>query len=93
MHTAVGTSSAIGAAIAVAGTIGFMVSGWGLPNLPPGSIGYVNLVAFVFIGIAAYLCAPIGAALAHQLNQRALKLVFAAFMAFVGMSLIWTALA
>jgi uncharacterized membrane protein YfcA len=93
MHTAVGTSSAIGVAIAVAGTIGFMISGWGIPTLPPGSIGYVNLIAFVFIAVTAYFCAPIGAALAHRMNQRALKLVFAAFMVFVGLSLIWKALA
>jgi uncharacterized membrane protein YfcA len=91
MHTAVGTSSAIGVAIAVAGTIGFAVSGWGLAGLPPLSVGYVNLIAFVFIAVTAYLAAPLGAALAHRLNQRALKLVFAAFMAFVGLSMIWKA--
>ena len=93
MHTAVGTSSAIGVAIAVAGTIGYMISGWGVPGLPPLSIGYVNLIALVFIGVAAYFCAPIGAALAHRLPQRGLKLVFAAFMLFVGLGMIWKAVA
>ncbi len=93
MHTAVGTSSAIGVAIAVAGTIGFMISGWGVDGLPPFSVGYVNVVAFVFIAVTAYLAAPLGAALAHRLNQRALKLVFAGFMAFVGLSMIWKAMA
>ena len=93
MHTAVGTSSAIGVAIAVAGTLGFMVSGWGVAGLPPLSVGYVNALAFVFIAATAYLAAPLGAALAHRLNQRALKLVFAAFMAFVGAGMIWKALA
>lgn len=93
MHTAVGTSSAIGVAIAIAGTIGYAVSGWGVAGLPPLSIGYVNLIAFVFIAITAYLAAPLGAGLAHKLNQRALKLVFAAFMLFVGVSMIWKAIA
>jgi uncharacterized membrane protein YfcA len=93
MHTAVGTSSAIGVAIAVAGTIGYVVSGWGVPGLPPLSIGYVNLIAMVLIGVAAYFCAPMGAALAHRLPQRGLKLVFAAFMLFVGISMIWKAVA
>lgn len=93
MHTAVGTSAAIGVAIAVAGTIGFAISGWGVAGLPPLSLGYVNLVAFVFIAVTAYLSAPLGAALAHRLNQRALKLVFAGFMVFVGLSMIWKAIA
>jgi uncharacterized membrane protein YfcA len=93
MHTAVGTSSAIGVAIAVAGTIGFTISGWGVDGLPPLSVGFVNLLAFVLIGVAAYFCAPIGAGLAHRMNQRALKLAFAAFMAFVGISMIWKAVA
>jgi len=93
MHTAVGTSSAIGVAIAVAGTIGYMISGWGVAGLPPMSIGYVNVVAFVFIAITAFFSAPIGASLAHRLNQRALKLVFVAFMTFVGLNMIWKAIA
>jgi uncharacterized membrane protein YfcA len=93
MHTAVGTSAAIGVAIAVAGTIGFMISGWGVPGLPPFSLGYVNVVAFAFIAVTAYLSAPLGAALAHRLNQRALKLVFAGFMIFVGLGMIWKAVA
>lgn len=93
MHTAVGTSAAIGVAIAVAGTIGFMISGWGLPGLPPLSLGYVNLIAFVLIAVTAYFAAPLGAALAHRLNQRALKLVFAGFMLLVGLSMIWKAVA
>ena len=45
-----GTSAAIGVAIAVAGTIGFIVSGWGDDGLPPLCLGYVNLVAFVLVG-------------------------------------------
>ena len=93
MHTSVGTSAAIGVAIAIAGTIGFMISGWGVAGLPPLSVGYVNVVAFLFIAVTAYLAAPLGASLAHRLNQRALKLVFAAFMAFVGLSMIWKAIA
>jgi uncharacterized membrane protein YfcA len=89
----VGTGAAIGVFIAVGGTIGFIVSGWTETGMPPLSLGYVNLIAFVFIAVTAYYAAPLGAALAHRLNQRALKLVFAAFMAFVGLSLIWKALA
>jgi uncharacterized membrane protein YfcA len=93
MHTAVGTGAAIGVFIAIAGTVGFLISGWGVEGLPPLSLGYVNLIAFAFIAVTAYVAAPLGAALAHRLQQRTLKLVFAAFLVLVGINMIWKAIA
>src|SRR5690349_16796013 len=69
MHRAVGTGAAIGIFIALGGTIGFVISGWGEPGLPPLSLGYVNLVAFALVGGFSVLTAPLGAALAHRLDQ------------------------
>lgn len=89
MHKAVGTSAAIGVAIAISGTAGFLISGWGVDNLPPLSIGYVNLVALALVGVLAALCAPIGAALAHRMEQKTLKYVFAAFLVLVGANMLW----
>ena len=93
MHKAVGTGAAIGVFIAISGSIGFIASGWGVKDLPPLSLGYVNLVAQVLVGGLAALTAPLGAALAHRLNQRTLKLVFAAFLVAVGLNMIWKAVA
>lgn len=92
MHKAVGTSAAIGVAIAISGTAGFLISGWGVDNLPPLSIGYVNLVALALVGVLAALCAPIGAALAHRMEQKTLKYVFAAFLVLVGANMLWKVL-
>lgn len=93
MHQAVGTGAAIGVFIAVSGTIGFVISGWGAAGLPPLSLGYVNLVALVLIGVIATLTAPLGAALAHRLQQKTLKIVFALFLVVVGLNMIWKAIA
>jgi uncharacterized membrane protein YfcA len=93
MHRAVGTGAAIGVFIAIGGTIGFVVSGWGEAGLPPLSLGYVNLIAFALVGGFAALCAPLGAALAHRLDQKTLKIVFAVFLVVVGANMIWKALA
>lgn len=93
MHKAVGTGAAIGVFIAIGGTIGFIVSGWGEPGLPPLSLGYVNLIAFAFVGGFAALTAPAGVALAHRLDQKTLKYVFAVFLVVVGVNMIWKALA
>jgi uncharacterized protein len=89
MHKAVGTSAAIGVAIAVSGTAGFLISGWGVDDLPPFSIGYINVLAFFLVAILAAVCAPLGAALAHRLNQQTLKYIFAAFLVAVGLNMLW----
>jgi uncharacterized protein len=93
MHQAVGTGAAIGVFIAISGTIGFVVSGWGAADLPPLSLGYVNLVALALIGLLATLTAPLGAALAHRLQQKTLKRVFALFLVAVGLNMLWQAFA
>ncbi|HWA19416.1 MAG TPA: sulfite exporter TauE/SafE family protein [Devosia sp.] len=93
MHTAVGTGAAIGVFIAIGGTIGFIVSGWGVSGLPPFSLGYVNLIGFVLVGGFAALTAPLGVAIAHRLDQRTLKYVFAVFLVVVGLNMIWKAVA
>lgn len=89
MHKAVGTGAAIGVFIALSGTLGFVISGWSAEGRPPLSLGYINIPALVLIGVTAALCAPLGAALAHRLKQRTLKLAFAAFLTFVGLNMLW----
>lgn len=93
MHRAVGTSAAIGVAIALSGTLGFIISGWGIDDLPPLSFGYINLIALLIVGSMAALCAPIGAAMAHRLDQKALKYVFAGFLTLVGLNMLWKVIA
>lgn len=92
MHKAVGTGAAIGVFIALSGTAGFIISGWDVAGRPPLSLGYINLVALVLVGATAALCAPIGAALAHRMQQRTLKIAFAVFLAFLGLNMIWKAI-
>jgi uncharacterized protein len=92
MHRAVGTSAAIGVAIAVAGTVGYIVSGWGVTGVPPLSLGFINLPALVLIAVLAAVFAPLGAALAHRLDQKTLKYVFAVFLVLVGMNMLWKVL-
>ncbi|MBJ3778329.1 sulfite exporter TauE/SafE family protein [Acuticoccus sp. 2012] len=81
IRRAVGTASAIGLIIAIPGAIGFAVAGWGEPGLPPGSIGYVNLIGFVMIAPLSMLLAPVGAKLAHTIPNVWLSRTFAVFLA------------
>jgi uncharacterized membrane protein YfcA len=77
MLQAIGTAAIVGFPIALAGGIGFIVSGWGQSGLPPHSIGYVYLPAVLGITLASVLTAPVGAAVAHRLPTKQLKRVFA----------------
>ena len=93
MHRAVGTGAAIGVFIALSGTLGFVISGWSVAGRPPLSLGFINIPALLLIGLTATLCAPLGAAIAHRLQQRTLKLAFAAFLTFVGLNMLWKVVA
>jgi len=77
IHNAVGTSSALGFPIALAGTLGYVWAGIGMPQMPAGSVGYIYLPALVIISIASMAMAPLGARTAHRMDIRPLKKVFA----------------
>ena len=89
IHRAVGTAAAMGLLIAVPGTLGFIWSGLGVSGLPPFSLGYVSLPAVLLIVPATYLFAPLGATLAHTLNQKYLRLAFAVFLALTAIRMLW----
>ena len=89
IHRAVGTAAGLGMVIAIPGVIGFMVGGWNATGLPPASIGYVNWLGFLLIVPATVIAVPLGARLAHSLDPRPLRRVFAAFLAFTATRMLW----
>ena len=80
IHKAIGTAAALGLFIAVPATLGLAFSGFNIPNRPPMSIGYVNLIAFFIMFPLTVFFAPVGVKLAHKINQRALKSIFGIFL-------------
>lgn len=80
IRRAVGTSAAIGFFIGVPGAITYALTGWGQENLPPFSIGYVNLLLLVFLVPLTTTFARVGVALAHSIAQRRLRLLFGIFL-------------
>ena len=92
IHRAVGTAALFGLAISLPGTVGFMISGLDDPRLPPGSIGYVNLIGFALISPMTFLAAPLGADIAHRLSRRHLSLLFGLFLVIVAVRMFYRAL-
>lgn len=88
MRQAVATSAACGLPIALGGAAGFAGTGWGEPNLPDYTLGYLYLPALVSVVIASVAFAPLGARLAHSIPAAALKRFFALFLAILGIRML-----
>ena len=80
IHKAVATSAALGFPIALAGTVGYISAGWGLPQMPTGALGYLYWPGLVCISLGSMLTAPFGARAAHRMDIAPLKKVFAVFL-------------
>ncbi len=87
MHRAVGSASALGLVIAFPASLGFMIIGWGLDGLPPFSLGYVNVLAWVCIIPVSVFSAPVGAWVAHKVSVSKLKFIFAIFVLIVALNM------
>ena len=90
IHNAVATAA--GVIIPVPSTIGFLLSGWGDASAPPYTIGRVNLIAFGVIVSMTLLTAPLGVKLAHMMNPKPLKRVFAVFIILMALNMLRKAL-
>ena len=88
MREAVGTSAACGLPTALAGTIGFMISGWNHPELPPWTSGYVFWPAVLAVAITSAMLAPVGAMLAYRLPAKVLRRLFAILLGLMAVRLL-----
>ena len=88
LRNAVATSSATGLPIAVAGAVGFVLTGWNEPDLPAWSTGYLYWPALAGIAAASLAFAPLGAWLAHTLPVDTLRRFFAIFLAVLGVRML-----
>ncbi|MEC7815465.1 MAG: sulfite exporter TauE/SafE family protein [Pseudomonadota bacterium] len=85
MQYAVATSAAIGLPIALAGAGANVWTGWQHPLLPDYSVGFVHLPALAGVVATSVVCARLGAKLAHKLDAKFLKRIFAIFLIVVGL--------
>ena len=93
IHNAVATSAALGLPIAVAGTVGYLLAGSRVADLPPHTIGYVNLPALFAIATASVLAAPAGARMAHRWPVPRLRRAFAVLLYAIAAFFVWKFLA
>lgn len=92
IHNAVATSAALGFPIALAATLSNIYFGLQEPGLPAGTLGFLYLPALALVSAAAVLTAPLGARVAHSLDVRSLKRVYALMLYGLASYMLYTGL-
>ena len=88
MHDAVATSLAVIIFTSVGGVVGYIVNGIGVPNLPPHSIGYVNLLSWSLLAATSVGMAQVGAMATHRLPAERLRYGFVGVMFYIGLRML-----
>ena len=90
IHRAVATASGFGVLIAVPSVLGFLTLD--IQEPPPYTIGAVNLVAFAVVVAMTLITTPWGVKLAHAMDPKPLKRIFAVFLIIVALNMLRKAL-
>lgn len=91
IHRAVATAAGFGVVIAVPAVIGFLLVDMQM-EVPPFTIGAVNLIAFFVIIAMTLVTAPWGVKLAHSMDAKPLKRAFGVFLVLVAVNMLRKAL-
>ncbi|MDA5094496.1 sulfite exporter TauE/SafE family protein [Aliiroseovarius sp. KMU-50] len=86
IHKAVATAAGFGVIIAVPSVIGFLFVP--VTVSPPGTIGAVNIPAFLLIIAMTMITTPYGVKLAHAMDPKPLKRVFSVFLILVALNML-----
>ncbi len=87
IHRAVATAAGFGVLIAVPSVIGFLMVASG-QNSPPLTVGAVNLPTFAIVIAMTLITAPLGVKLAHAMDPKPLRRVFAVFLILVALNML-----
>jgi uncharacterized membrane protein YfcA len=86
-----GTAAVLGVIVCIPAALGAIVVGWRAQPLPPESLGYVNLLGFALVAPILLLMEPAGAALAHLVDLKRLRIIFVALIAITTARMLWDA--
>jgi uncharacterized membrane protein YfcA len=88
LKLAIGTSSAAIFITALFAVIGYIINGMAHPDLPAGSLGFVDLQRGIALSIGTFLLARVGAYVSFRTHPYRLKKLFALFVIFVAIYLL-----
>lgn len=90
VHRATATSSTLGVPIALAGVLGYIISGWG-NEAGEWMLGWVYLPAFAAIVATSMVFAPVGVKVAHRVAPLPLRRSFGALLILVSGRMLYSA--
>jgi uncharacterized membrane protein YfcA len=83
----IGTNSAMSVAISLAGVIIYIILGLGVQGLPDYSLGYVNLLQFVFLSITSIIVSGYAANMANRISTNKLKILQVVVITYIGLQM------
>lgn len=92
IHRAVATAAGFGLAISIPALPGFLAVDIPADVRPPLTFGAINLPAFGIVIAMTLITTPYGAKLAHAMDPKPLKRVFAVFLTIVALNMLRKAL-
>lgn len=88
LRVAIGTSSALGFCIAVAGSLGYLIQGV-YRTSKTGYWGFIDIYAALLIASASFITAPVGVRLAYRLPTVLLRKLFAVLLLCLSFKMLW----
>lgn len=83
----IGTTSVLAITSSIAGVICYIILGWNVGNLPEFSLGYVNLLQFVFLTLTSVFVSGYAANLAKRINVNKLKALQVIVISYIGLQM------
>lgn len=90
-HRAVATAAGFGFLIALPSVLGFLLTSPEGKDIPPYTVGYINIPIALIIVSMTIFTAPIGARTAHRTSPNRLRKIFAVFLILVAANMIFDA--
>ncbi|NCX94173.1 MAG: sulfite exporter TauE/SafE family protein [Gammaproteobacteria bacterium] len=88
MSNASGISLALTPIIAIVGTLGYIVLGWDLPNLPAWSLGYVSVPAWIMLSLGTLVGVPFGMHLNRRMSDARIAKLYILLLAVILISMV-----
>lgn len=88
IHKAIGTSITFIIFASLGGILAYILTGQYSTDLPPYSVGYVNLVQLVILAGASIPMARVGVKAAHKLPDEKLRYIFVALLLYIALKMI-----
>lgn len=87
IYKAIGTSMAFIVFASIGGIITYLVTGINTPELPPYSIGYINILQLLVLAVTSLPMSRIGVKTAHSLPEKKLRYIFVILLIYIGLKM------